>query len=191
MNFLLLTGPPAVGKMTVGQEISKRLGYPLFHNHHSIELTLELFPWGTPEFSAINSGIRDLVFKTVANSKNTPGFIFTLVIAFDLEEDMLEVKNIFEQFSSKGWNIYVAELYAPLHIRMERNLTPNRLQHKASKQKTEASAKNLQRMEEKYAMNSDRNLLGIENYLKLDNSLLSASEAATYIIKHFGWQAPV
>jgi dephospho-CoA kinase len=143
MNFLLLTGPPAVGKMTVGQEIAKRLGYPLFHNHHSIELTLELFSWGTPEFRAINSGIRDLVFNTVANSKNTPGFIFTLVIAFDLEEDILEVEKIFDQFRAKQWNIAVVELYSPLSIRMERNHTPNRLRHKASKRKLELSADNL------------------------------------------------
>ncbi|MEL7221843.1 MAG: hypothetical protein AAGJ93_11020 [Bacteroidota bacterium] len=63
MNFLLLTGPPAVGKMTVGQAISKQLGYPLFHNHHSIELTLELFSWGTPEFRAIKFRNQKIGFR--------------------------------------------------------------------------------------------------------------------------------
>lgn len=188
MNFLLLTGPPAVGKMTVGQEISKQLGYPLFHNHHSIELSLELFSWGTPEFRAINSGIRELVFDTVSKSSDTAGFIFTLVIAFDLEEDILEVRNILDKFLDKGWDIAIAELYSPLSVRMERNNTPNRLKHKASKRKLEASADNIQKMEGKYEMNSKENLLGTDNYFRIDNSQLSAEATAKEIINHFGWK---
>jgi shikimate kinase len=40
MNFILITGPQAVGKMTVGQELEKITGLKLFHNHMSIELVL-------------------------------------------------------------------------------------------------------------------------------------------------------
>ena len=37
---MVLLGPPAVGKMTVGQAIAQQIDYKLFHNHHSIELAL-------------------------------------------------------------------------------------------------------------------------------------------------------
>ncbi|MEL7221844.1 MAG: hypothetical protein AAGJ93_11025 [Bacteroidota bacterium] len=129
-----------------------------------------------------------MVFDTVANSKDTPGFIFTLIIAFDLEEDILEVKKILNTFQQKGWNIAIAELYSPLDIRLQRNTTPNRLQRKASERKLEASAENIKDMEDKYTMNSKENLLGVNNYLRIDNSQLSAEAAARRIIDHFGWK---
>lgn len=187
MNFLIITGPPAVGKMTVGQVLSQRLGYPLFHNHHSIELTLDLFAWGSPEFKAINSGIRELVFKTVAASPNVPGFMFTVVFAFDLEEDIEEGRKLFQQFTEKGWTPYLIELYAPLEKRLERNITPNRLAHKASKRKLELSRENLIKMGSKYKLNSEGEVFPGIPHLKIDNSQLSAEEVAEQIIQSFGF----
>ena len=37
-KLVLLTGPQAVGKMTVGQELAKITGLKLFHNHMTIDL---------------------------------------------------------------------------------------------------------------------------------------------------------
>lgn len=185
MNFIIIAGPPAVGKMTVGQELSKQLGYPLFHNHHSIELSLDLFAWGTPEFKAINSGIRELVFKTVSSSKDVAGFIFTLVIAFDYEVDVQEVKDLFAQFRQEGWRPLLVELYAPLETRLERNTTPNRLAHKPSKRKFELSQKNLLKMEEKYALNSGADVFPEIEKLRIDNTQMSAEAVAKQIIQAF------
>ena len=189
MNFLIITGPPAVGKMSVGQVLSQRLGYPLFHNHHSIELTLDLFAWGTPEFKAINSGIRELVFKTAAASRAVPGFIFTIVFAFDYKEDIAEGKKLFEQFTSEGWRPHLVELYAPLEKRLERNTTPNRLAHKASKRKLELSKENLLKMESKYSLNSDGEAFPGIPHLRIDNTDRTVEEVADLVIKQFGWTA--
>lgn len=38
MKFVLIFGPQAVGKMTVGQELAKITGLKLFHNHMTIDL---------------------------------------------------------------------------------------------------------------------------------------------------------
>jgi shikimate kinase len=43
MHFVLIFGPPAVGKMTVGHEVAQRTGFKLFHNHLSIEPLLGIF----------------------------------------------------------------------------------------------------------------------------------------------------
>ena len=43
MKFVILFGPLAVGKMTVGQELEKITGLKLFHNHMTIELVLPFF----------------------------------------------------------------------------------------------------------------------------------------------------
>ena len=75
MKLLFILGPRAVGKMSIGQELAKKTSFKLFHNHHSIELALDLFWYGSPEFKAINEGIRQLVFDTCAKSKNLKGLI--------------------------------------------------------------------------------------------------------------------
>ena len=36
MRLLLITGPPAVGKMTVGRAVAAQSDFRLFHNHHTI-----------------------------------------------------------------------------------------------------------------------------------------------------------
>ena len=38
MKFILIFGPQAVGKMTVGQELAKITNLKLFHNHMTIDL---------------------------------------------------------------------------------------------------------------------------------------------------------
>ncbi len=38
MNLIMIFGPQAVGKMTVGQELEKITGLKLFHNHMTIDL---------------------------------------------------------------------------------------------------------------------------------------------------------
>ena len=43
MKFVLITGPQAVGKMTVGQELVKITKLKLLHNHMTIEPVLEVF----------------------------------------------------------------------------------------------------------------------------------------------------
>lgn len=187
MNFLLLTGPPAVGKMTIGQELCKKLDYKLFHNHMSIELTIQIFDFGEPDFGTINEGIRKLIFDTVAKSKALKGFIFTLVWAFNEQEDWDYVSDLKKKFEENGWTFHIVELEATLEKRLERNPTPNRLAHKASKRDVEASNKRLLYHHRKYQLNSKAGEIKEKNYLKIDNSEKSPEEVADLIIRHFGF----
>ena len=43
MKLVLIFGPQAVGKMTVGQELAKITGLKLFHNHMTIDLVSNFF----------------------------------------------------------------------------------------------------------------------------------------------------
>lgn len=42
-TFVIIMGPHAVGKMTVGQELAKITGLRRFHSFMSIELTRKMF----------------------------------------------------------------------------------------------------------------------------------------------------
>ena len=50
MKCVIIFGPSAVGKATVGKELANNLGYKLFHNHMVIELVHNFFTWSDAEF---------------------------------------------------------------------------------------------------------------------------------------------
>ena len=89
--LLFVVGPPAVGKMSVGQAIAERTGLRLFHNHIAIELALRYFDYGTPAFHRIDGAIRRLVIEEVAAS-DLPGLVFTYVWAFNVPADQALVE---------------------------------------------------------------------------------------------------
>jgi len=86
MKFVVLFGPPAVGKMSVGYELSRLTGLRLFHNHMTIDLVLPFFDFGHPSFQRLVGEFRRRVFEEVAAS-DLPGLIFTFVWALDLKAD--------------------------------------------------------------------------------------------------------
>jgi len=50
VRLVVIFGPPAVGKMTVGRALTAQSRFRLFHNHAVLEPLLEVFDYGTPPF---------------------------------------------------------------------------------------------------------------------------------------------
>ena len=91
-NIIVVTGPQAVGKMTVAEEIKERIGYCLMVNHDSIEVSDKIFGFGTPAQKELNEIIRKGAFETAINYDIN--MIFTFVTAFNLQEDIDYLNNI-------------------------------------------------------------------------------------------------
>ncbi|MBP3708036.1 MAG: AAA family ATPase [Clostridia bacterium] len=179
-KFLTILGPQAVGKMTVGQELSRIIDYKLFYNHMTIEFIRLIFDYDKQVFNKMNAEIRELIFKQFAQSKEK-GIIFTGCFDFgkDLEKCMEQMKEW-----TKGYEeIYVVELQASLEERLRRNKTENRLQHKASKRDLQWSENELLKSMEKHQYNSieGQGEKLFKNYIKIDNTNLSAEEVAKII----------
>ena len=68
MKFVILFGPLAVGKMTVGQELEKITSLKLFHNHMTIELVLPFFDRKSKTFRKLVDSVRIQMFKEIAKS---------------------------------------------------------------------------------------------------------------------------
>ena len=62
MKFVMIIGPQAVGKMTVGQELAKKTSLKLFHNHMTIELLEPLFGFSS-ELWQLSDLFRYEIFK--------------------------------------------------------------------------------------------------------------------------------
>ncbi|WP_112179450.1 MULTISPECIES: AAA family ATPase [Paraliobacillus] len=184
MKFVLLFGPQAVGKMTIGHELEKVTDLKLFHNHMTIELVKPFFDFGTPSFERLVHLFRNEIFQEVAASE-MPGLIFTYVWALDQQEDWDFVERVKTTFEEKGAEIYFVELEADPEERIKRNSTPHRLEHKATKRNIEQSEKNLRETMEQYRLNSNEGEIKQEHYLRINNTNLTAEEVAKEIKETF------
>lgn len=181
LKLVFLIGDAAVGKMTVGQELMKITDLRLFHNHMTIEPAIEIF--GYFHNNSIYR-MREVIFEEYAESNNY-GLIFTYMWAFDQKPDWDYVEHVTNIFRRNGSDVYYVELVAPQEIRLQRNITENRLKNKASKQDIENSNQRLIDSDKMYRCVSNEDEIPFDNYIKIDNSALSAELVANMIKERF------
>ncbi len=182
-NLIVVSGPQAVGKMTIAEKIKERLGYSLMVNHDSIEISDKIFGMGTPAQKELNKLIRKGVFDTAI--QNDIDMIFTFVTAFDSLEDIEYLNNLRNMFEATGGQFYFVELEADVKTRLERNVTPHRLASKFTKNDVERSQRDLLDTMEKYRLNSNDGELICTNHLKINNTNLEPEEVADQVVEHF------
>ena len=186
MKFIIIFGPPAVGKMTVGHELAKLTGLRLFHNHMTIDLVLNFFDFGQPQFGQLVGEFRRRIFEEVAAS-NLPGLIFTFVWALDDERDRAFIDRAGDIFRQRGGEVYYVELESGLARRLERNESEFRLAQKPTKRDIGKSRERLLLDEAEYRMNSRGDFFYRDNYIKINNADMSAQDAARRIAGGFGF----
>lgn len=184
MKFVVIFGPHAVGKMTVGQELSKITGLKLFHNHMTIDLVANFFDFGTPQGKRLVNLFRQEIFEEVSKS-DLYGMVFTYMWAFNEQSDWDYIDNISNLFESNGSEVYFIELEADFNVRIERNKTPNRLENKPTKRDIEHSENLFRRLEEEYRLNSYEGEIKRKNYLRINNTDISPESVAQMIKKVF------
>lgn len=183
IKFILLFGPQAVGKMTVGHELTQITELKLFHNHMSIELLHPFFGFNN-ETWRLSTLFRREIFESFAKS-NQYGLIFTYVWGFNLQKDWEFVEEICGIFKSKGAQIYFVELEADLEERLRRNVTPFRLEQKPTKRNIEQSEQDLRNTLKKHRLNSNEGEITKENYLRINNTNFEPKEVAKMIKEKF------
>lgn len=184
MRLLLITGPPAVGKMTVGRAVADRSSFRLFHNHHTIEMLLDVFDYGTPAFTTLNSEFRRRVMEEAAASG--ADLVFTYVWGMDATSEADYLERLVAPYDG---HVAVVELVADLETRLMRNRTEHRLAEKKSKRDVDWSDANVRGLEAEHRMTSTpgldapaERLLARWPHLVIDNTELSADETAERIL---------
>lgn len=128
---------------------------------------------------------RQQIFEAAAKSGNLSGLIFTYVWGFDLPEDWEYVDKACEIFECQGGDVYFVELEADLIVRLARNKTPHRLEHKPTKRNIEWSENELKLTMEQHGLNSKEGEITRENYIRINNTTLSVDEVARIIKSKF------
>jgi len=178
--LVMLVGPPAVGKMTIGQGLRRLTGIPLFYNHQIIDVMTEYFEFGSPPFNRVVQTFTDVFMQATAESGHS--LAVTWGWRFDMAEDAEAVARYTQPFLDAGGRVCVAELYAPFETRLERNRTENRRAHK----KTDwATNEWLATLESQYRYRSNGTIGFDFEHLELDVSEIAPDEAARIIAERF------
>ncbi len=197
MRLLVMFGPPAVGKMTVGREIAQRSSFRLFHNHALIEPLLDVFQYGTPPFTRLLGEWRTRVVEEAAGAGLD--LLLTYVWGLELQSDAEELARYISPYVEQGAEVAFVELAADLDTRLQRNRTEPRLAEKRSKRDVEWSDRNVREME-RFVMNTGPAaddarelpgacLLARHRHLRLDTTALSAAETAERVLAWLGTPA--
>lgn len=179
--LLVIFGPPAVGKMTVGRAVCANSDFRLFHNHMTIEPLAQIFDYGTPAFMALNDEFRFRVLDEAA--RHDVDLVFTFVWGLELEDDLRVVERCVAPFEG---DVAFVELRADLDTRLERNRTDLRLEEKRSKRNLAWSDRNVRDFE-MYTMTTAHgasvgsSILARYPHLALDNTEMSPEQVAGVI----------
>jgi len=182
-NLIIVTGPQAVGKMTVAESLRDKLKYNLMINHDSIEISDKIFGFATPAQKEFNWFFREKAFELAV--KHNVDLLFTYLCAFEEPREREYLTRLANMFRESGGEFYFVELSADLETRLKRNETPHRMERKASKRNVEWSRRDILRTLEKHRLNSDTDEFWFENHLKINNTNLEPDEVADIVIKTF------
>lgn len=186
-ELLVLFGPPAVGKMTVGRAVCAASDFRLFHNHHTIEPLHEVFGQQSPAFRTLKAEFRRRVIEEAA--ANDVRLVFTTVWNLAGEGDADYFRGLVAPYTDRGLPVRFVELYADLDTRLSRNNGRDRLAAKPSKRDLAASEAHVREREAAFTMNTspgatlpgDRVLADFP-HLRLDTTDLSPADAAAHIL---------
>ena len=186
-ELIVIFGPPAVGKTTVGRAVCAVSDLRLFHNHHTIEPLHEIFGQDSPAFERLNGEFRRRVIEEAA--ADGVRLVHTTVWNLAGERDATYVRGLVAPYAGRGLPVRFVELYAGLATRLERNAAPDRLAAKPSKgDRANAEAHVLER-EAAFTMNTDpaldlpgQRVLADLPHLRLDTTDLTPEDAAARIL---------
>jgi hypothetical protein len=116
MQVVFIHGPAASGKHTIGSQLSRLTGLPMFHNHLAVDTALSLFEFGTQGFKNVRAAIWRAAFQEAACSGRS--FIFTFHPEASVEPSLVvELVGLIE---SAGGNVLFVELSCAREVVLER-----------------------------------------------------------------------
>jgi broad-specificity NMP kinase len=173
MKLLFIYRPPAAGKLTVAQELEKRIGFRIFHNHLTIELAKEI----VQENNQIRSDLIDVLRLDVieAATKAKINLIFTFVYAAGLDEKFVtDAHNVVEK---NGGEVCFVLLTSKREVLAQRVGEVSRQKYSKIK-----DSETLYKMLDAYDLDSP---VPYPNTITIDTNEQSAAETAGLIIDHF------
>jgi hypothetical protein len=176
MKLMLLYGPPAVGKLTIAQEVARLTGFPVFHNHLTVNVAAAIFPRGTPAYRRLLWHLRYAVFAAAAHA-HLDGVLFTMVYRRDQEPYIARCAEVMQPF---GGEVCLVQVYCQAETLRQRVGRADRRQH--GKITSVALLNDALRTWESHAPFAAATL---GDSLRLNTDVLSPVDAAHQVIAHY------
>jgi hypothetical protein len=174
MKLIFIYGAPAVGKLSVAQEVAELTGFKVFHNHLSIDAIEPVFDFGTKPFARLIELIR---VETIAEAaRQNVNLIHTFCYAKDYDEKYVET--IARTVEGNGGEVCFVLLTCERAEVEKRVLEESRRKYRKVKE-----LELLKEIFDKYDFSAP---VPDRESLQIDNTHLSARSAAQKIIEHYG-----
>lgn len=188
MSFVIICGPQAVGKMTVGRALEAADCGTLLYNHQTIDLFAQFLGYNPVSFT-LSEETRFRLFRAFAENPETnvtKNLLFTVLLDFNSGDDWQFLQEACSIFLAKGEQVYCLELTAQVQERLVRNVQADRLAAKPSKRDLAASRKDLLDSMENYRLNSRQGefteKLPAVAHLLVDNTQLTPQDVVQRVL---------
>jgi len=176
MKLVLIYGPPAVGKLTVANELAVQTGLKLFHYHMTIDFITKVFEFGSPAFiKLLRKVCLEIIKEAAKNNKN--GLIFTFVYG-RFPHDGLFIHRLVRAVERHRGEVCFVRLYCEGAVLEQRVVSPLR--------KAYAKITTVELLREVLKGCNLLSVLPGRDSLNIDNSYLNPSEVVRKIIAHYG-----
>jgi chloramphenicol 3-O-phosphotransferase len=130
-SLVYLYGPPAVGKLTVAEQLQRLTDFRLFHNHLTVNALTSVFEFASDPFTEVLHRVRLDVFETAV--RHGVDLIFTNNSVWDVSNGRARFESFTATVRSRvedlGGHIVFVQLTAPAEVLEARVASESRRRH--------------------------------------------------------------
>ncbi len=180
--IVFIYGPIAVGKFTVAEILSKKLGYKLAHNHHVNDFINEIFDRGSHISHVMKEDLRYYLLENVARAKisivathcYSDNFISTTGLS-----DPEYIETLEKKLTKLGAKFY------PVHLTASNEELYRRVSMNSRKKFRKLTSVKMMKQYLTRSGNDHQTSPKLKNNFVIDNTNLSPQKVADMVIKHF------
>jgi adenylate kinase family enzyme len=173
MKLIIIYGPPAAGKLTVARELERIIDARVFHNHQTIDLARAIMTQEQADRSRLVTRLRRTVFEAAATADAS--LIFTVVYEHGVDDDFID--NLIEPVIEGGGEVLFV-LLSPRRQELETRV-------KAVSRRSFSKIQDVKVLAQVLGDHEMTKEMSGKQTLRIDNSELSAADAAALIKKHY------
>ncbi len=181
-TIIFIYGPIAVGKLTVAEILSKKLGYKLAHNHHVNDFVNEVFDRGSHISHVMKEDLRYYLLENVAKDGinivathcYSDNFVSTTGLSDPKYIEILEKKII-----KLGGKFY------PIHLRASNEELYHRVSMSSRKKFRKLVSVKIMKKYLTRSGDDHQTSPKLKNNFIIDNTNILPQKVANMIIKHF------